>query len=1184
MAGKMAAAELKHDDVSCYETVKRNASTITLHREIECYRFRLLDFIYYLISVSFFFIDIATDSIVFIQYFLQGQFVWGCFALSFTVIPAAIIQTFSLRWYYSDGSVKTIHWLLHFLFLGVIHRYFILLCATVYSLRNKRFVKDKDWVCRQESDICMLQLFESFMGAAPQLILQLYVMAVLRHTPLWTSLSAIVSFCSLSWAIGTYTKAMHKINTGHNEAAWVALTLQGLWRAGMLISRIAVLVLTAICLQEWFLLFLGKCMQLTHRWLKIDLCLSHSTHSSPNVTGLHWLFMTIWVILQNTDFCPTMWEERIYNCMIGLIYCFDFFNLRVGRSRYRVLIFYTVLVTENIVFLVIYILCFKDTIKTEEITIVTCLIIGGMMIGLSSMSFYYGKFHPSKIAGGTPKDTNKRSEMVVTNQVVTPRSFKQYYPNSPRSVDHSQVSVSEEVTTDKQLLLTNIVQNTECTENGIVNQSCKIENESKTAIGVAPESESAHNVSKDESTSSNVLSKNPLPTSDAVHEYLEIQNDCNEATEKDIHRQKRRGICLSTTQVLDIDKDVSTKDSNACLPSQKRRGICFSNQLILEMEKDVDEKVTIDKELVPDSSAKREKLEECPLSKVCDELNGITALRDRLNTPTMFNDSCEKITETEKLTKELQQRDETMSCVTSIHDYENVCPLGVARPPWCIRSWKGYTDIETYIHDDSVVRDRRRDTLTSTTTGTTYSSEFSDTTCASSLLRGILKQDDYLDTLTYDLIDSQELRALYSEDVTLKRSSDVDEQNATLYIAKPVVIDDKGGMFALDTILEEHDEVSTEVSSEEKFEYTRPGCDSVSTLVSTIDQIRKYTADSSPRHVYHTTGTQWEDFDPKDLIKRAQFTKALFKNDLRNPATYNRNCINRLDDTESIVRGKCEIDAIRDLVRYYTIESIKKTPLIDAILSDSPILGSKGKLQKQVSIAYEKDKSDSKENDLYVEMSPLVPVENVKVVHNNLSDPVSPKVTDAESVDVNSKCKDNITPNVSATQPVNSNASDGKKTESVCDGKRKKAINYSKRKFSLLKEKFESKSQLVYVVTPNNVIKIGQSAVSPDPDASKRNVSVILKKASDLSVRHDKENLAPVASSNVNCAKTVPNDRSQVNREKSDSIYENDKTLCNTGLNLKERRHIFLEQVLSPPKLLTWNKRKSFAGSAVKKS
>ncbi|XP_076291497.1 uncharacterized protein LOC143214379 isoform X1 [Lasioglossum baleicum] len=1145
MAGKMAAAELKPDNVSCYETVKRNAPTAMSHREIECYRFRLFDLIYYMTSVSFFFIDIATDSIVFTEYFLQGQFIWGCFALSFTILPAAVIQMFSLRWYQSDGSIKAIHWLLHFLFLGVLQRYLILLYATVYSLRSKRFVKDKNWVYRQESDICMLHLFESFMGAAPQLILQLYVMAVLRRTPLWTSLSAAVSFCSLSWAIGTYTKAMHKINPDH-EATWVALVLQSLWRAGMLMSRIAVLVLTALCLREWFLLFLG----------------------------LHWLFMTIWVILQNTDFCPTMWEERIYNCIIGLIYCFDFFNLRVGRSRYRMLIFYFVVTLENTVFLVVYVFCYKNTIRTEEIATVASLVAGGMMIGLASMLLYYGKYHPSKVMiGGGSMAADKRDNRAetATKTTGTPRSFKQYYSNSPCSVGHSQGTVSEEVTTDKQSLLTNIVQSSDCAETGVINQSCKVASESKTAaVRVVTECESAHNEPPLKDESGGGESKGSfLPESSAVREF-EMQNDCNDAAEqKNIHRQKRRGICLPTSHGFDIE-DVTPKapppSTSLSGSSRKRRGICFSTQLILEMENDENEKLA-DKKLLSNISGAREDLledrsearkedEEEHMEADHDNANKMTS-RDRLKTPPIFDDACEKISETEKLTKE--QRDETMSCVTSIHDYENVCPLGVARPPWCIRSWKGYTDIETYIHDDSVVRDRRRDTLTSTTTGTTYSSEFSDITCVSSILRGILKQDDYLDTLAYDLIDPRELRAVHSEDPSsAKRPSEAEEQNATVYIAKPVVIDEKGGMFALDTILEEHDE--------EKLDYGRPAHDSVSTLVSTIDQIRRYTADNSPRHVYHTTGTQWEDFDPKNLIKKAQLTRALFKNDLKDPATCSKNYFNRMDEPDSIVRGRCEIDAIRDLVKYCAIESIRKTPLIDAILSDSPILGGKAKQPQKQQDAYRENDTE-KDNDIYVEMSPLVPVvQDVQVVQKNFSG--SPEFVKTCNV---------VTPNIS-TQSTD--ASSGEKTD--CPDRRRRPMNYPKRKFSLLKEKFETKSQLVYVVTPNNAIKLGQSAVSSELDTSKKNASVASKKNTDLSTRHDKENLAPAAPLNVVHPKNVAGDRCHANREKTDSIYENDKSR-DTDLNLKQRRHIFLEQVLSPPKLLTWNKKRTLVGSAVKK-
>ncbi|XP_015437729.1 PREDICTED: uncharacterized protein LOC107192893 isoform X2 [Dufourea novaeangliae] len=1098
-----------------------------------------------------FFFRRYSNSIVFMEYFLQGQFIWGCFALSFTILPAAVIQTFSLRWYHSDGSIKAIHWLLHFLFLGVLHRYLILLYATIYSLRNKRFVKDKNWVYRQESDICMLHLFESFMGAAPQLILQLYVMAVLRRIPLWTSLSAVVSFCSLCWAVGAYTKAMHKINPDH-EATWSALALQGLWRAGMLISRISVLVLTAICLREWFLLFLG----------------------------LHWLFMTIWVILQNTDFCPTVWEERIYNCIIGLIYCFDFFNLRVGKSRYRILVFYFIVMTENVSSLVVYVVCYRDTITGEEIAITTSLVVGGMTIGLSSMLLYYGKFHPSKVDGVAPKDTNNRSEMVAKT-AVTPRSFKQYYANSACSADHSRAASSEEVTTDKQSLLTNIVQSSECADTtGIINQTCRLENESNTAVCVVAERDSAHSsYSKDEGAASSGLSKALFCPSDTVGREHDIEND--DATEEAIHRQKRRGICLPTAHNFDID--ASTKDhprsANSCRPiaSQKRRPICISTQLVIEMENTRNEKVALDGD--SDVGAKLEDLENrSPVGegRENDVNSGTTVLRDRLKTPPIFETHDKNdFSTTEKLTKELQQRDETMSCVTSIHDYENVCPLGVARPPWCIRSWKGYTDIETYIHDDSVVRDRRRDTLTSTTTGTTYSSEFSDVTCASSILRGILKQDDYLDTLTYDLIEPRESRQHHNENDE-KRSSEADEPNAaTLYIAKPVVIDDKGGMFALDTILEEHDEASP--PTVEKFEYGRPVRDSVSTLVNTIDQIRKYTADNSPRHVYHTTGTQWEDFDPKNLIRKAQLTRALFNNDLKDPATRNRNYINRLDESDSIVRGKCEVDAIRKLVKYCAIESIKKTPLIDAILSDSPILGNKTKPQKQDSVAYREDESDSKEHDLYVEMSPLVPVENVKVVHNNLSESVVVS-SSVISTDHASIGRGDAVPNIS-TGSIKADSDDAERTEQSSE-KRRKTINYPRRKFSLLKEKFETKSQLVYVVTPNNAIKIGQSAISSELDTSKKNVSVLLKKTTDVSTRHDKENLAPAASLNVAHATITANDGSHTNRE---TIQENEKSLCNTDLNLKERRHIFLEQVLSPPKLLTWNKRKSLVGSAVKK-
>lgn len=89
------------------------------------------------------------------------------------------------------------------LLICIFFRYLILLYTAIVSLRNKpSFSKDKNWVHRQESDICMLQLFDSFMGAAPQLILQLYVISILQqHASCWTSKQLHLPILTLNFNI-----------------------------------------------------------------------------------------------------------------------------------------------------------------------------------------------------------------------------------------------------------------------------------------------------------------------------------------------------------------------------------------------------------------------------------------------------------------------------------------------------------------------------------------------------------------------------------------------------------------------------------------------------------------------------------------------------------------------------------------------------------------------------------------------------------------------------------------------------------------------------------------------------------------------------------------------------------------------------------------------------------------------
>ncbi|KZS02439.1 XK-related protein [Daphnia magna] len=134
---------------------------------------------------------------------------------------------------------------------------------------------------------------------------------------------------------------------------WVGLALQAAWRTGTMVSRVIALLLCASVLHLWFLL----------------------------VIAIHWVGMTVWTIKQKTDLCSTAWEERIYNAIVGVIYCFCFFNIKEGHSRQRAVVFYTVTATENAACLAMF-LRFSRTHQDRpwfDIAAPTLIIIGSIL-------------------------------------------------------------------------------------------------------------------------------------------------------------------------------------------------------------------------------------------------------------------------------------------------------------------------------------------------------------------------------------------------------------------------------------------------------------------------------------------------------------------------------------------------------------------------------------------------------------------------------------------------------------------------------------------------------------------------------------------------------------------------------------------------------------------------------------
>merc|ERR1712106_84314 len=78
---------------------------------------------------------------------------------------------------------------------------------------------------------------------------------------------------------------------------------------------------------------------------------------------------------------------------MSITYCFCFFNLKDGHSRWRMFFYYTLTVVENVSFVLVYFFLGHHNVWLR-ISFVAA-VLGAMMIGLIAMLLYYRFFHTS---------------------------------------------------------------------------------------------------------------------------------------------------------------------------------------------------------------------------------------------------------------------------------------------------------------------------------------------------------------------------------------------------------------------------------------------------------------------------------------------------------------------------------------------------------------------------------------------------------------------------------------------------------------------------------------------------------------------------------------------------------------------------------------------------------------------
>lgn len=157
----------------------------------------------------------------------------------------------------------------------------------------------------------------------------------------------------------------HNYFSALGKMTWWAFGCQIVWRLAMVASRIVALVLFASVYKSWILL----------------------------VIGLHWLGMTVWILLQGTTFDH---DNRIlkfgFAVVIGFIYVFCFFNVKASFTRKRLVAFYVIMFAEVCVLMGAW-LPYRHEYGVVFV-ISLCWVFGGFFLGVVALLLYYQCYHP----------------------------------------------------------------------------------------------------------------------------------------------------------------------------------------------------------------------------------------------------------------------------------------------------------------------------------------------------------------------------------------------------------------------------------------------------------------------------------------------------------------------------------------------------------------------------------------------------------------------------------------------------------------------------------------------------------------------------------------------------------------------------------------------------------------------
>uniref|UniRef100_A0A8L2QFT8 XK-related protein n=1 Tax=Rattus norvegicus TaxID=10116 RepID=A0A8L2QFT8_RAT len=259
--------------------------------------------------------------------------------------------------------------LIHILQLGQVWRYL----HTIYlGIRSRQSGESSRWrfywkMVYEYADVSMLHLLATFLESAPQLVLQLCIIVQTHSLQALQGFTAAASLVSLAWALASYQKALRDSRDDKKPISYMAVIIQFCWHFFTIAARVITFALFASVFQLYFGIFIV----------------------------LHWCIMTFWIVHCETEFCITKWEEIVFDMVVGIIYIFSWFNVKEGRTRCRLFIYYFVILLENTALSALWYLYKAPQIADAFAIPALCVVFSSFLTGVVFMLMYYAFFHPN---------------------------------------------------------------------------------------------------------------------------------------------------------------------------------------------------------------------------------------------------------------------------------------------------------------------------------------------------------------------------------------------------------------------------------------------------------------------------------------------------------------------------------------------------------------------------------------------------------------------------------------------------------------------------------------------------------------------------------------------------------------------------------------------------------------------